>query len=235
MEKRFLDYSKDVCSNFSVSNNLVLIVFQAGTNHQYPHQEPDTEGHVPNDYASSDSAVLLYRRRVQNALEALKLQHAHLAQSMQTLSTTLQPSIQGSPMPDAVQDIPAHLPTSFSRVGRRNSTSTVSSIHEWFDAMDGLGDGAQEFVMDIPNTVEEREEERKGTGIGSPSSVDHDESDSDSSEDAETVARALNTEHGRQRSTALDVIRRTQLPVGPASDEGSLFAILKKNVGKVRR
>jgi hypothetical protein len=142
-------------------------------------------------------------------------------------------------MPDAVQDIPAHLSTSFSRVGRRNSTSSVSgSSVEWFDAMDGLGDGAQEFVMDIPNTVEEKEEERKGTEIGSPSSVEHDpddESDSDSSEDAESVARALTTEHRRQHSTALDVIRRTQLPVGPASDEGSLFAILKKNVGKVRR
>ena len=29
------------------------------------------------------------------------------------------------------------------------------------------------------------------------------------------------------------IIRRTQLPSPPVGDEGSLFAVLKKNVGKV--
>lgn len=39
---------------------------------------------------------------------------------------------------------------------------------------------------------------------------------------------------GKKADATKQVVYRTQLPTGPVGDEGSLFAVLKKNVGKVR-
>lgn len=57
---------------------------------------------------------------------------------------------------------------------------------------------------------------------------------SDTDEDEEHVQASLDDR--RANASSLDskqVVRRMLLPSGPVGDEGSLFAVLKKNIGKV--
>lgn len=90
---------------------------------------------------------------------------------------------------------------------------------EWFDAEDDLG---EEFFLDEPTPEEDREP------------VHHSEISSlhpSESSDEEFPPRPA---HDIDPSlNARQVVRRTGLPSGPVGDEGSLFAILKNNVGKV--
>ena len=121
------------------------------------------------------------------------------------------------------------------KLSRRSSISTNVSdtVHEWFDALDG----AEEFVMDAQITPEGSEPLSHFSANDTGSTVSYQE-DSSTDTDMEESKPPLSGEKSRvisgpPNTTTSAVVRRTTLPASPASDEGSLFAILKKNIGKV--
>lgn len=122
-----------------------------------------------------------------------------------------------------VKRAPTTKSVSASRRSVRNSFDTTASesFVEWFDAED---EGPQEFVMDV------------GVEVSEPFSrlVPVDDDDSSVNTDIAKHERlASPVSEGLLNQDKLQVVRRTQLPCLSPGDEGSLFAILKKNVGKV--
>lgn len=116
--------------------------------------------------------------------------------------------------------------------------SSFSESGEWFDA----ADGGEEYMLedDEPTPVEEKNESEGGLSSGvSSSSVD--ESSEVEEEGGEKVPDEEVLEEAKKEvvvdlvEQAKHVARRTELPSGPVGDDGSLFAVLKKNVGKVSR
>lgn len=183
-------------------------------------------------------------QRVQSALDALKAQHAALLKSMHNLTyIDANQSGHGSPLPGTTEEDESHPQAEGSsrlstprRSKRASIATTVSdTLSEWFDALD-VG-GAEEFIMGdhtTPDGIEQASriltnESRSSLGQTADSSVDTD------IEDAEKPIPStfsVNAAAGLPHNN-IQVIRRTQLPARPVGDEGSLFAILKKNVGKV--
>ncbi|KAG6831258.1 hypothetical protein H0H92_011768 [Tricholoma furcatifolium] len=169
--------------------------------------------------------------RVLLALETLKSQHATLLASMQTLAEMSQ-SHQGPPLPPTAEEgilssrrePSQRLSTPVSRLSRRTSiaTSVSDSVHEWYDALDV----AEEFVMDAQNL----EEQPKMMHMNeSQSSLQQETSSIDTDiEDFADIPQSAPISGNK----TVEVQRRTRLPSPPVGDEGSLFAILKKNVGK---
>jgi oxysterol-binding protein-related protein 3/6/7 len=203
------------------------------------------------DSSSLSNSVLLDDtpqsvQRVMAALDKLKVQHAALLKSLPA-----------HPIPDSSRFMQASLPITTeeeeqpnqlehhgsprltsptSKRSRRSSVSTTvsDSVHEWFDALDV----AEEFVMNVQITPEGGElssqlftnDTRSAVSHQEDSSVDTDIEENDkppllAGERPGVITRPFN------KTSA--VVRRTKLPASPAGDEGSLFAILKKNIGKV--
>ncbi|GLB36356.1 putative pleckstrin homology domain containing protein [Lyophyllum shimeji] len=172
-------------------------------------------------------------RRVMSAMETLKAQHASLLTSMQDLADLRQSS--GSPLPATAEeedpDHPPLLSTPLSRRSKRASTTTSvsDSVHEWFDALDG----PEEFVVDVdgpelPSRLLTNESRSSLGQQAETSSID-----TDIGEDVKVPDQQPITPTSAQLTReALQIKRRTLLPAMPVGDEGSLFAILKKNVGK---
>lgn len=90
---------------------------------------------------------------------------------------------------------------------------TTGSDVTWYDAPE-LDDGPEEFLLD----ADER---------GPESRIMESEQESASDSDDEALLPYVVPD-----PTA--VARRSKLPALPPGDEGSLFTVLKKNVGKVR-
>ncbi|KAG6861216.1 hypothetical protein C0995_002565 [Termitomyces sp. Mi166 len=173
--------------------------------------------------------------RIQVALDTLKSQHAILVTSMQALAEISQPN-QGSPVPatveeegpSALHDPYPPLSTPVSRLSKRASiaTSGGESMQEWFDALDD----AEEFVMDMPTPEEQLS---KMLVNESGNSVNQEDASS-----IDTDIEDLNRKHHAGPTSVpsapepVHMKYRKQLPSLPVGDEGSLFAILKKNVGK---
>lgn len=191
-------------------------------------EEPPESSHSSrsSEYTVSSSTVSSHHR-LQAALDSIKLQHCILKQSL--ANVPLVNVDRGEVLLERHGSIS-------SRHSRR--TSTASGLDVWFDAPEP--DGALEYVMEDtspspsrvlgesdvsqePETIEEEEGEDTG-----------DDDDSDQI----TVARPSTSEVPSQpESTSKEeqpkaVTRRTHLPSGPVADEGSLFTVLKKNVGK---
>ncbi|KAI0307610.1 hypothetical protein B0F90DRAFT_33395 [Multifurca ochricompacta] len=112
--------------------------------------------------------------------------------------------------------------------------STVTSLSDggsiWFDAMEGL-DGAEEFFLDTPPLEAGTADGQIPVFDGQSNSHDPEEA-SDTDEEDEGARRSLAVGERRVLAGAQQVIHRTSLPSGPVADEGSLFAVFKKNVGK---
>jgi hypothetical protein len=101
------------------------------------------------------------------------------------------------------------------------SSLSDSAHNEWFDAEEDLG---EEFVLDVPIADEEREPvvpQSETSSLIQTVSSDEEEHSPPLVHDTDPLVNAS------------QVVRRTRLPSGPIGDEGSLFAILKNNVGKV--
>jgi hypothetical protein len=176
-------------------------------------------------------------QRVLSTIETLKSQHASLLTSIQALAESGY-SRGPSPLPVTTeedehldnQQVPASSIAIPAFKGSRHTsiaTNLSDSTHEWFDALDG----PEEFLMDR-QTMAEREGNEQPSYItvnGSRSSlVDEEVNCVDTDSDGHTQdiypspARAL-----------IQVTPRTKLPAPPTWDEGSMFTILKNNVGKV--
>jgi oxysterol-binding protein-related protein 3/6/7 len=102
------------------------------------------------------------------------------------------------------------------RLTRASISTTFSDSHstEWFDAQEGV----EEFEL------EQDEPE--------PSKIVIDDSKSSLEETASVDTDISIAELGEGEDN-VHIVRRNQLPAPVVADEGSLFAILKKNVGKV--
>lgn len=105
----------------------------------------------------------------------------------------------------------------------RASMSSVTDSSIWYDAEEY---GAEEYIMN-----DEPEDETVILSRGSSALTGNDSLNTDrsySDEDME-VTTVDDTPDERME---LPMDRRTRLPARPSGDEGSLFAILKKNVGQ---
>lgn len=183
-------------------------------------------------------------QRVHDALDTLKTQHAVLSKSIQTLAPLLDvgQTMRNSPLPITAEEeennttpvtsspstsffTPAH---SRKRTSIVTTTTTRSdSVNEWFDAD---SDGAEEFVLDIPPAQLDSESRQpsKIASNDSRSSLGH------SSANTDIVGEPTRASSESTVDNEVKVVRRVHLPAAPVGDEGSLFTILKKNVGKVR-
>jgi hypothetical protein len=106
-----------------------------------------------------------------------------------------------------------------------NSVQSVLSISSdvWYDAPE-LDDGPEEFVLDI-----NQDDQAPGSRIENQSMV---EQDSTSIADTDSGEVILTSE---EKTLVGKVVTspRIQLPSLPPADEGSLFTVLKRNIGKV--
>ncbi|KAG6850320.1 hypothetical protein H0H93_014895 [Arthromyces matolae] len=211
-------------------------LFKRSSNHSSTHTS-EFGADSPSNVAADQMHPAF--NRVQSALEALKAQHAMLLSSIQILADISQ-SGQSALLPVTVEEETAssspvlhaassRLSTPVSRLSRHGSiaTSGSDSMHEWFDALDV----AEEYVIDDPQ-VEEKpsrvltNESRSSLNQQDTSSIDTD------IDDVNNTGNDWHSTHTSPKSSRKVVHYRTKLPSPPVGDEGSLFAILKKNVGK---
>jgi hypothetical protein len=172
--------------------------------------------------------------RLYTALNTLKEQHAALAKAVSSISYTDTPSTSLASslvLPPRVEEEGEEAyhnesPTSASASmfrPKRTSVATSTSESVWFDAPE-FDDGPEEFLLESTGADDHGPESR----IVDP----------DDREDSNSVDTDIEGETPKPDPTELpldpsQVTRRTQLPSPPPADEGSLFAVLKKNVGKV--
>lgn len=193
---------------------------------------PAATSSVPekDDVSVSDSGVYA---RLYAALNALKEQHVLLARAVSSISYNEAPSASLASslvLPPRVEEgeeepyveSPTSSPTPQFK-SERASVATSTSESFWFDAPE-FGDGPEEFLLESTGGDDHGPESR----IMDPN--DRDDSGSVDTDIEETPKREP-TELPLDPSR---VTRRAQLPSLPPADEGSLFTVLKKNVGKVR-
>lgn len=194
---------------------------------------------TPMDFASSPL------QRAFISLAKLKEQHASLSRSFLVhspadVASSVQASSSHLPATREEEELIAGRPSTLSpqiKKSRHASIATTESDHEWFDALEAIGDGAQEFVMDPQTFTDGYSLPSKIMGNDSRSSLDrfeepNDDSDSDVGELTELSPTQPSASPIHQIDLPVHILRRTELPARPSGDEGSLFAILKKNVGK---
>lgn len=174
--------------------------------------------------------------RLQTSLDALKYQHAALA----NLIPVLNPIDMGfsaartSPLPSTseAEEEPPSPKVPSSRASKRLSTfSNHSDGSIWYDAPEF--EGAEEFVIEAPPTDETPSSKISQSPQIAPEDLEWEGSDTDTESSLHEETAATSTPSPSEEAQH-GVARRTQLPSPPAGDEGSLFAVLKKNVGKVR-
>jgi hypothetical protein len=175
--------------------------------------------------------------RMQLAIAALKAQHVALSGLIPLLDNNA-PGVLGSPLPATVEERSegSLTPARFaSPAVRKTWASTVTSLSDggsiWFDAADEL-DGAEEFFLDAPHSEAGAADDRIPVLDGQcTSNASGESSDTDDGEEVARLSLAL-SDRGVRAGTQ-QLAHRTSLPSGPVADEGSLFAVFKKNVGKV--
>jgi oxysterol-binding protein-related protein 3/6/7 len=189
--------------------------------------------HASEFTSTSSSSSQTAHQRLQIALEAIRSQHNILKQSLVNIPLVdTNTSDKGQIILDRSNS------RSSTRQSRRTSVASGTSI--WYDAPEP--DGALEFVMEDLAPSESRLSDTSPMKE-EPERIEEEEEDTDdddSSKEAESRHGSVNgdaTKSETQPQPTQDhkqVVRRTKLPSGPVADEGSLFSVLKKNVGKVR-
>ncbi|KAF9535817.1 oxysterol binding protein [Crepidotus variabilis] len=182
--------------------------------------------HSLQDSGDTNNSVTDSLQDIQSKLDVLKSQYQALVKAIQAPPHDTSPAVSSlpyTPEEDSHPGLSQPLKSASTRHSIRNSVaSTTSGSMEWYDAED---DGPQEFIMDLgPEPTE------PGSRlISQEEETGHDNSSIDTDiEDPETDATPL-AEQPPILSGHAQVIRRSQLPCLPPSDEGSLFAMLKKN------
>ncbi|KAL1729778.1 Oxysterol-binding protein-domain-containing protein [Schizophyllum commune] len=202
-------------------------IFKSKSNHNLQPGEPDAP-RTSMDPSSGEA------QQVFSLLDTLKNQHATLSKLL-TATVSLDTTLPKTSEEDEEQlvDSPReteHWVVPHGRTKRFSSSTTASSSLEWFDAEDDA-DGAEEFVLDTRTAGDESQ----------PSQITTDSSSVEKAEDEETARSSMDTdiedEPARKSSVEAPlgqqaVVHRTQLPSPVVGDEGSLFSVLKKSVGK---
>ncbi|KAF8446140.1 Oxysterol-binding protein-domain-containing protein [Boletus edulis BED1] len=182
---------------------------------------------------SPDTGVNIHLQRARIALESLKSHHAALLRSFCTAQNdTLPPTMRGSPLSKTAEEKPDELlPGSAFSASLSHQSNRISSVTdlsdsapvEWFDAEDNFG---EEFLLEDPTAEEKKARLVSKSGTSSISEY------GSASSDEEDHIPLKNDQNDDSSLPSRQVVRRTHLPSGPIGDEGSLFAMLKKNVGK---
>ncbi|KAG8762948.1 hypothetical protein FRC11_006895 [Ceratobasidium sp. 423] len=181
-----------------------------------------------NSTTSAPSTVHSY---LTSTIHTLRTQHSALTTLLEARSITPVPARAMSPLLGTAVDLSRSRSMSGVSTRRHSMASEVTS-QMWFDA----DDGADEFFLDADENeggtiqaadekhsdVEEEDEVEEV--VGGESSEDECETEAAPAV-PETAAPATATP-----STA--IVRRARLPAPNTGEEGSLFAVLKKNVGK---
>ncbi|KAH8835365.1 oxysterol binding protein [Flagelloscypha sp. PMI_526] len=216
---------------------------------------PPTPPSLEIEVTSEPEPPRISLKDIESALEALKSQHSRLLQALHELSLaessqsrsnslpltkeedeyTEEPHEQ-SPLSPGRDHRPVYSPAFSSRHSKRGSvaTSIADSVNEWFDAWDGDEPGAQEFVLE-PDTSQDDQKLSMILHESQDSVVDDDRSsiDTDIDDGEETATIAPMSPVPPTPATPLPpLVRRTILPAPITGDEGSIFTVLKKNVGK---
>jgi hypothetical protein len=190
-----------------------------------PAQDNNIEN--PSSHTHSNPDPL---QEIRTNFDVLKAQYSALIKVLQTpLNDTPQQIL--SPLPSTFEEeeekVVMHTQRVNTPVTRKSLRDSISdSFVEWFDAED---EGPQEFIMDVGQDA--FDPPSRMHSVTNDISADNSSIDTDYEEATTT---SVSVTHGESTSFGqMQVVRRTQLPALPPADEGSLFAILKKNVGKV--
>lgn len=177
-------------------------------------------------------------QRLQIALNSLRYQHAALTKAMSVVPypESSAPASRGSPLlPSTAEEVSNSPQSSYATIGKLSHRMSAYSVHSdgsvWYDAPEF--DGAEEFVLD--GTPGEETQGSQLSYVDSPTLMEEEdeitETESGSEMAEEELRRAMSPTPGMVNGEAIS--RRLELPSPPVGDEGSLFAVLKKNVGKV--
>ena len=189
--------------------------------------------HLPekDDVSVSDSGA---HARLHAALNTLKEQHLLLVKAVSSISYTDPPptSLTSSlVLPPRVEEgeEPYHTesttPASASMFrSERASIAPSTSESSWFDAPE-FDDGPEEFLLE-PTGADDHGPDSRILDPNDREDTNSADTDIDEDETPKHEPVELPSDHSQ-------VTRRTQLPSLPPADEGSLFTVLKKNVGKV--
>ncbi|CAE7123812.1 unnamed protein product [Rhizoctonia solani] len=175
---------------------------------------------------STTSAPSTVHSYLTSTIHTLRTQHSALTTLLETRSITPIPRAMSPHLGTGVDLSRSRSVSAMST--RRHSTASEVASQMWFDA----SDGADEFFLDadedeagVVQAVERHsdvEEEDEGEEVvDGESSEDEREPEVVSAPDAAPVA-----------AHSTEIVRRTKLPAPNTGEEGSLFAVLKKNVGK---
>ncbi|KAG9044126.1 hypothetical protein FS837_008740 [Tulasnella sp. UAMH 9824] len=164
------------------------------------------------------STVTAYER-LQAAVTTLRAQHTALLNVLESTSTAVPSQIVGSPLA-RVNEILA-----LDNKSHRHSIGTIDSLSPslWYDAEDG----AEEFVLSAEPT--ETEQDLSDHGDESEEEVVDITASDDSGDEAPTPTKERSDDGDSKHRV---IIRRTKLPSPMVGDDGSLLAVLRKNVGK---
>lgn len=230
----------------------VLSLFKNRKSYYSAQGDPSVdEGHQPEG-SQSTLGLSPAMQRLQTGLQNLRYQHSALVQSLYT-HTDHGPSLRASPLLATAKeeeeiDTPS---TGYSTLGRASNRShrlsSQSEVSIWYDAEDY--EGAEEFIMDDmppeegPSGASQLSDFTSSPGTELTSTSNDTELDSnigyDSEADTEEGEAPTEDEQPAPAEVTVStpvetqqVVHRTQLPSPPVGDEGSLFTVLKKNVGK---
>ncbi|EKM60912.1 uncharacterized protein PHACADRAFT_84847 [Phanerochaete carnosa HHB-10118-sp] len=188
--------------------------------------EPTVDDGHHSDSSHGSPVLSPAQQRLQVGLQSLKYQHSALVQSLFTHAEQ-GPSLRASPLlATAKEEEEIQTPsTGYSTLSRASNRShRLSSQSEasiWYDA-EGY-DGPEEFILDDTPA----EESPPGASQLSSADVVSTSPSNDTELNSSAVEANVSTSTSVQQ-----IVRRTQLPSPPVGDEGSLFAVLKKSVGK---
>lgn len=174
-------------------------------------------------------------------IETLRSQHAALLEALVPLSqveappgtgghrmpTTLSPHAEIHEEPIAYSPVVGARRHSFNTMRSSTKRASVSSGSIWFDA----SEGAEEFLIDSEDEdmapVVDDDAESVASVEKALAVADEEPSKASPSEEV------ANEQHVEESPAPPQVVRRSRLPAPASTEEVSLFAVLRKNVGKV--
>ncbi|KAI8995464.1 Oxysterol-binding protein-domain-containing protein [Trametes punicea] len=209
-------------NNHNKDHSVLGLFRKVGHHHDSSHLGATDLGESP-----SPSELL---KRMTTALEQLKNQYSALNKtfhSYPSIDTNVSAAV-GSPLPSTAEEDEAHTPT-----GEGQKRMSVFSSHSdgsvWYDAPEY--DGPEEFLLDVtPPAVEDNQGNKLFSTNSRLTDTDTTEAGSSTGMDTDSESEETAAQSFTEEPTVIH--RRTSLPSGPVGDEGSLFAVLKKNVGK---
>ncbi|KAF8609378.1 hypothetical protein BDV93DRAFT_518205 [Ceratobasidium sp. AG-I] len=178
-----------------------------------------------NSATSAPSSVQSY---LTSTVSVLRTQHSALVALLEVRSVT--PGLRTmSPIPGAVD-----LSRSKSLSGvstRRHSMASEVTSGGWYDASEG-----EEFFLDVnDNSLASETADTRQSDVEEEEEVEDevaDEYESSAEGEPEAPPETQPTGGSNLLRPETAVVRRTKLPAPTSGEEGSLFSVLKKNVGK---